>query len=289
MQIPDWVDRREYPFAPHYLDLPAGRLHYVDEGQGQPLVFAHGTPTWSFLYRHLVKSLSGRFRCVAPDNLGFGRSDRPRDYHVRPVDHAHNLHALIEHLGLGNVTLVVHDFGGPIGLSYAIDRPENVRSLVLFNTWMWSLGEDASMRRRLRFAGGPIGQLLYRYLNFSARVIVKHAWGTRVPLTNELHRQYLDAFPTPDSRVSPMLFAREALGSGDWYDDLWHRRDRIADKPALLLWGLKDPAFGAFLPRWQQLFTNAETVTFSDVGHFPQEEVGPELVPIVARFLDVAS
>ncbi len=98
----------------------------------------HGTPTWSFMYRHLIRDLSPRYRCIAPDHLGFGLSDRPAGWSYRPEDQARNLARLIETLGLKDLTLVVHDFGGPIGLAYALDHPENVRRLVLFNTWMWS-------------------------------------------------------------------------------------------------------------------------------------------------------
>src|SRR5512133_3021901 len=110
------LDRSEYPFASHYLQLPMGRMHYIDEGHGSPIVMVHGTPTWSFLYRHLVKRLAADYRCLAPDNLGFGLSNKPAGWSYTPQAHADNLRAFIESLGLRDVTLVVHDFGGPIGL-----------------------------------------------------------------------------------------------------------------------------------------------------------------------------
>jgi len=109
---PEWLDRREYPFESRWLDVEAGRLHYVDEGQGAPVLMVHGTPTWSFMYRHLVKALRARHRCVAPDHLGFGLSERPREWSYRPVDQARNLTRLVEALGLKDLTLVVHDYGG---------------------------------------------------------------------------------------------------------------------------------------------------------------------------------
>src|SRR5690606_27916773 len=130
---PDWLDRTAYPFRSRVMDLAEGRIHYVDEGQGTPLLMVHGTPTWSFLYRKLIAALAPDYRCVALDHLGFGLSDKPRDGHYRPEDHARRLREFVERLDLRDIVLVVHDFGGPIGLSYAIDRPDNVRALVLGN------------------------------------------------------------------------------------------------------------------------------------------------------------
>lgn len=124
----DWIDRNEYPFASHYFQTSAGKLHYVDEGEGPPIVMLHGNPTWSFLYRNLIKQLSSRYRCIAPDYLGFGLSDKPFDWNYRPEEHAKNLAALIEHLGLKEVTLVVNDWGGPIGMHYAVTHPGTWRA-----------------------------------------------------------------------------------------------------------------------------------------------------------------
>jgi pimeloyl-ACP methyl ester carboxylesterase len=172
---PAWLDRTEYPFASRWLELPSGRLHYIDEGEGRPVVMVHGTPDWSFLWRHLVKALAPRYRCVALDNLGFGLSDRPPGSWYLPENQAANLKTLIERLGLRDITLVLHDFGGPFGLSYALEKPDNVRSLVLMNTWMWSLADDPRFRRFGWLAASRLGRYLYLQWNFSARVIMKYA------------------------------------------------------------------------------------------------------------------
>lgn len=270
---PSWIDRAAYPFTSRYLNLAEGRLHYVDEGTGPVLVFVHGTPTWSFLYRRLIGELSAHYRCVALDHLGFGLSDKPPGGLYRPEDHARNFRALLEHLELQDVTLVVHDFGGPIGLSYAVDKPENVRALVLFNTWMWSLAGEASLERLGGLIRGPVGRLLYTRLNVSPRLLMKTLLGDRSKLGRETHRHYIDAFPSPRERQAPWVLAQELLGSSAWYEGLWSQREELRDKPALLLWGLKDPAFGErYLERWRELFTNAEVRTFSAAGHFVQEE-----------------
>src|SRR5690242_14611464 len=160
-----WVDPDAFPFRARFFDSGEGRMHYVDEGGGAPVVLVHGTPAWSFLYRHLIAGLVRTHRVIAIDHLGFGLSDKPADGRYRPADHARRLTALLDHLDLEPVTLAVHGAGGPIGLSYAIERPEKVGAIVLFNTWMWSLENDMNVQRTSRIASGPLGSVLYRHLN----------------------------------------------------------------------------------------------------------------------------
>jgi haloalkane dehalogenase len=280
--IPAWVDRREYPFEPRTLDVDGARLSYVDEGEGAPIVMVHGTPTWSFLYRHLIRSLKERYRCVAPDHLGFGLSDRPRGWSYRPEDQARNLARLIETLALKDLTLVVHDYGGPIGLAYALDHPENVRRLVLFNTWMWSFAGERQFEWFGRILGGPLGRFLYERFGFSVRVMLRHAIADHRRYSRATERHYLKAL---DGHAT-WIYAREVLGSSAWYDGLWRRRDRIARIPALLIWGMKDPAFGRYLGRWREVFERAEVVELPDCGHAPTEERAPETLRRLAPFLE---
>ena len=286
MKDTDWIDRGEYPFEPHYFETQAGRMHYVDEGAGEPVLLVHGTPTWSFLYRRLIKDLSRERRVVAVDNLGFGLSDKPEGWSYLPEEHAKNLASLITALGLKDLVLVVHDFGGPIGLSYALECPENVRGLVLFNTWMWSLEDDPAAVKASKLLGGPLGKFLYTRFNFSPRVLLKAAAGDRSKITKEIHRHYLAPFRDGRERLAPWVFARELVASGGWYDKLWASRHRIKDKPALLLWGMKDRAFKeGDLRRWQSLFTNSRVVEFPEAGHFVPEEEGEKVAAAVRHFL----
>jgi len=283
---PAWLDATEYPFASHWLPLGPGRLHYLDEGDRRPIVMVHGTPTWSFLYRHLVLALRDRYRCIAPDNLGFGLSDKPSGASYRPEDQARRLAKLIEALHLKDITLIVHDYGGPIGMAYALERPDNVRSLVLFNTWLWSLAPDPHFARVGRLLSSPFGRFLYERFAFSARVVWRHAVKDRSRYTAGVHRHYLRPLDDPGARYATWVYAREVLGSSAWYDSLWNRRHRIAALPALVVWGTKDPAFGHLLDRWRSVFERMEVVEMSDVGHAPPEERGPETAALVARFLD---
>ncbi len=281
-----FINTSEYPFQPHYLELQAGRLHYVDEGQGEPVLLVHGTPTWSFLYRHLIKGLSGDFRVIAPDHLGCGLSDKPERWSYRPQDHARNLSTLIEQLELKNINLVVHDFGGPIGLSYAIEHPENVRRIVIFNTFMWSLKGDPAFEMPSRLFNNAFGRFAYKRLNFSPVVMVRAAWGNKKKLTREIHRHYTQALATPAERQGTWVFVQELIGSSDWYEYLWSRRENIQDKPALILWGMKDIAFKEKeLERWEKFFSNVRVTRFPQAGHFLQEEEWPQIVPMVSGFL----
>ena len=282
---PAWLDTRAYPFVSRAVDVDGVRVHYVDEGAGPTVLFVHGLPTWSFLWRHLIAGLRDRHRCVALDLPGFGLSDKPPGDAYRPEDQARRLVAFVDALRLKDVALVVHDFGGPIGLSLALERPDAVRRLVLFNTWMWSLADDRQYARVGRLLSSPLGRLLYERLGVSVNVVWRHA--VRDPsYTRAVHRQYAAPLAEPAARHATWIYARELLGSSAWYETLWARRARLARIPALLVWGARDPAFGKLLPRWRSVFEHADVLELADAGHAPQETRAPEIVPVVLRFLD---
>jgi haloalkane dehalogenase len=276
MSTPDWLDRVGWPFAPRWIALPdEGRLHYVDEGAGDPVVLVHGTPTWSYEWRHVVHALRATHRVVAADHLGFGLSDRPADAGYGPEDHARRLAAFIDHVvPTGPVTLVVHDFGGPFALDWALHHPERLARLVIVNTWMWSFADDPSMRRKAALAASPLGRWLYRRVNASQRLIMPAAYGDRRKLTPEIHQQYLAFFPDPESRERVLFaLARSMRDANAFFDALWQRRERLRDVPMHLFWGVRDPAFPqAFLERWQHAFPHAGTTRFESAGHWPHEE-----------------
>jgi haloalkane dehalogenase len=286
MENSNWVDRIEYPFAEHYLNLSMGRMHYVDEGQGRPIVMVHGTPEWSFGYRYLIKGLSKNFRCIACDQIGFGLSDKPANWSYLPEDHAKNLTDLIGALDLKDITLIVHDYGGPIGLSYAVDHPENIHGLVLMNTWMWSLDNDPHFTGTKMFSGAA-GRFLYEKMSFSARVILPLAMSDKSKLTRQIHQQYLKPWRTPAERHGTWILARELIGSSSWYNSLWDKRDCLQDIPALILWGMKDFAFRQIeLEKLKKVFNHKTVQTFDGIGHFVNEELGDNLTPIICDFLE---
>jgi haloalkane dehalogenase len=281
-----WLDRAEYPFASNYIAMPQGRMHYLDEGQGHPLVMVHGIPTWSFLYRHLVRGLAPSYRCIVPDHIGFGLSDKPHDWNYPLPEQAANLAHLIDHLGLRDITLVVHDFGGAIGLSYALAHPENVRGIVLMNTWLWSQQDDPRIQRADRIIKSPLGRWLYKGFNAELRWLLPAVVGRKERFPKAVHQHYLKPFPRAQDRHSLWSFARQLIGASDWYEQLWQQRDRIVDKPTLVLWGTKDPLLQTnLLDRWKTVLTRAQFEIFSDTGHLVQEEQGADLLPYMRDFL----
>ncbi len=285
METPAWLDTAAYPFTHRSVALPRGRMHYVDEGQGEPLLFVHGTPTWSFEYRHLIRGLRAEARCLAPDHLGFGLSERPAGLAYTPEEHAQNLRAFVEALELRDLTLVVHDFGGPIALPLALERPSRVKRLVVLNSWCWPL--EGELEKRARQAQGGLVRFLYRRLDASLRLLMPGAYGDRRKLTKAIHRQYRAVFPDADSREQVLYaLARSLLGSREHYARLWEGRGALAQLPALVLWGMKDRAFPpALLERWREALPQADVVQLADSGHWPHEEEPERVLGALRRFL----
>jgi haloalkane dehalogenase len=283
---PPWLDRTLFPFDSHYLDLPKGRVHYVDEGPrtGPTLLAVHGNPTWSFLYRDVVASLSDEVRVVALDHLGFGLSEKPADFSYLPRDHARILDRVVEALGLDDVVLLVHDWGGPIGLDWATRHPDAVRAVVVTNTWMWP-HESAHVRRFSRLLGGALGREAILRFNAFARLVVPLAFADRSRLSPAVHRQYVAPLSTPDERKGSWVLPRELLGSSAWLGDLWDRREALVERPMLVVWGVEDPAFGDELGRWREAFPRARVVPLEDCGHYVTEEKSRAFVAAVEGFL----
>ena len=282
---PKWLDRILYPFAHHTLQLQAGRMHYVDEGEGDPIVFVHGTPTWSFLWRQQIKPLSRTHRCIAPDHLGFGLSEKPTHFAYTTEAHADNLEKLIEHLQLKDITLVVHDFGGPIGLRYAIRHPENVKRLIILNTWMWSLEDEQQMMKVSKFLSGGIGKFLYLRLGFSPRLLLPKGYHQRKHLTKDVHQHYLKPLSSAASRLGTWEFAKALHQSNTYFNALWQQREKIRFIPKLILWGEKDSLLPInFSNKWQETFPEAKILKMNG-GHFLQEEKGGEVTDAIKQFI----
>lgn len=285
---PTWVDRNAYPFEPHWFALRSGtRMHYVDEGRGPTVLFVHGTPTWSFEWRRQIRALAPHFRCIAPDLVGMGLSDRPADFGYTPEAHARALAEFVEGLDLRNVALVVHDFGGPIGLPLALDDHSRIDRVVIVNTFGWSLENDADIRRPARLFGGALGRWLYTHAHFSLRVILPAAYADKHKLTPATHAQYLAPFADKNARGLVLhAFARALLGASAHYRALDAKLPRLRRTPVLIIWGTKDPAFRETqLTRWIDTFPQAHVVRLP-VGHWPHEEAPDEFNAALHSFLD---
>lgn len=280
-----WLDRELYPFTAHYLELDGQRVHYLDEGAGDTLLFVHGTPSWSFEWREQVRVLRGRYRCIALDHLGFGLSDKPERAAYKPEDHARRLAQLARALDLRDVTLVVHDFGGPIGVGAALLEPARFTRLVVMNTWLWSTAELPSVRKISGFVRSWLGRFLYRVLNFSPRVLLPASFAVKQRLSRRVHRQYLAPFASRRERTAPWVLGCELAGSDAFYASLWRRR---AEWPALatIIWGMRDPILStSLLAQLEAAFPGVPVARIADAGHFPQEEAPDAVTEALQRAL----
>lgn len=286
---PAWLDRQAYPFRSRWLETRFGRLHYVDEGPraAETVLLVHGTPSWSFEYRHVIPILARSRRVVAIDHLGFGLSERPRDFSYTPEAHGEVLRGAIEQLGLERFSLVVHDYGGPIALPLAVEAPERIRSLVVLNSWMWSFEGDAQFERGAKLMGSRVGRFLYRWLNASLRLLMPFAYADRRRLTPPIHRQYLAPFSARDERERVLwTLARALLGSSASFARLWEQRARLATIPSLIVWGLGDRALPPpLLERFRQALPHAGVRALENVGHWPQEEAPERVGSLLDQFL----
>lgn len=282
---PNWLDTQLYPFTSRYLSLKKGTMHYLDEGEGACLLFVHGTPTWSFLYRDFIKELSKHHRCIAIDHLGFGLSEKPRNFEGTPENHAANLTEFIEKLDLQNITLIVHDFGGPIGLAAGIAQSHRIKQIVLFNSWMWATKQEKAVQKVDKTINSWLGKLLYLRFNFSPKVLLKQGFHDKKQLSKSVHQHYIQPFPTKSSRQVLLHLAQALMGASDWYEAQWQQLDKLATKKWLILWGKKDSFITTrYLEKWQSRLPQA-SVEQLDCGHFIQEEKTEEAIRAIKRFL----
>ena len=276
---PKWLDRNEYPFAGRYFQLPMGKMHYVDEGKGDPIVMVHGNPGWSFEFRKVIKELSRTNRCLAPDHIGFGLSDKPPEWDYLPQSQAVNFEQLMESLNLSNITLVGNDWGGPISFAYALKHPERIRRFVVLNTWLWSVKQDWYYQMFSNMMGGPLGRFLIRRFNFFGRVVVWMAVGDKSKLPRAIHEHYYRHLERPQDRKGCYTFPKQIIGSSVWLDSLWQQRERINRKPATFVWGMKDIAFREKeLDYWVSNWHDPKVVRLENAGHYPQEEAPEALI-----------
>ena len=271
-----------YPFESHWLATSGGLVHHIDEGSGPTLLMLHGNPTWSFLYRHLVLELRGRFRCVAVDYPGFGLSERPAGYGYTPQEHARVVGEVVDALGLEGFVVLGHDWGGPIGLAVAAERADRVAGVALGNTWFW----PADRRGRAFSAvmsSPPLKWAILRRNLFVERIVpggvVRH-------LSEEEMDHYRGVQPTPELRAGVAEFPRQIAAAAPWLERLEGAvHARLGGKRALITWPMRDVAFPAAstLPRVRAAFTDARVVELPDAKHYFQEDASPAVAAALAE------
>lgn len=286
MQNPAWLDTNEYPFVPYYFEVNETYLHYIDEGKGDTILFVHGTPSWSFDFRHQIKALSQSYRCIAIDHIGFGLSGKPTTYDYSTIHHAETLCAFIQHLGLENITLVVHDFGGVIGLHYALQFPDNVQKIVVLNSWLWSAEEETSYKKLKPILKSPLLPALYKWFNFSPAYLLPQSFANKSKLSKQIRKQYTAPFAKISERKGTLAFAKSLLYDQAWFESLWQQITKLQDKPVLFIWGMKDKfVIPAYLEKFRTAFKYQQVVMLPHCGHFPQEEEAEAVTKAIDFFL----
>jgi haloalkane dehalogenase len=283
---PEWVNRSLFPFASRWMEMDGFKIHYVDEGSGPAIVFFHGTPEWSFAWRNLIKDLRTEYRCIAMDYPGFGLSDKPPGGDYRVAVQSRRMTAFIDRLEVDSFSIVATDFGGGIALGLAVDAPERINKIVLFNTWMRDLRKDSHYARPARVMNTWFGKFLYKQMNFPVTAILPAAFGDRQSLTRDVQEHYKKALPSPADRQGTYTFARELMNAGPWWDEQAGKLGTLKNRPVLLFWGIKDK----FVPPrelefWISRFPGARVVRFPEAGHFVQEEKAAEMILALREFL----
>lgn len=279
METYNWLDTKEYPFRVHFLPIEGHNIHYVDEGDGETILFVHGIPDWSFGWRNVIKKLSAKYRCVAPDHLGFGLSDKAENAELTIAAHAERLKTFVHQLQLKDVHLVVHDFGGPIGLTYAVEEPDNIKSITAFNTWMWPLKGEKHFEAGAKVVNTWVGKLLYLQFNFSVRFMLKNSYADSKNLPPHVYMHYLEPMKAKAAKWAAYSLAKSLTGEHMHMEYLWQQRNKLRNIPMQLLWGMKDKFVPAeiLLPKWKQTFPQAKFTGVDNAGHFVQEE-GAEML-----------
>ena len=283
-----------YPFTGHYLDLDGLRHHYLDEGSGEPVVMLHGNPTWSFYYRNLVIALRERYRCIVPDHMGCGLSDKPADdrYDYTLERRVSDLERLLDDLKIDSgITLVLHDWGGMIGMTYAARNPRRIRRLVILNTAAFHLPKEKRFPLPLRICRDTIlGALLVRGLN-AFSLAASFVGCKRNPMPKDLRRAYRLPYDSWQNRIATLRFVQDIpLSPGDRSYGLVSETDQgiatFRDLPMAIFWGEKDFVFDrTFLAEWVRRFPKAEVQCYPDAGHYILEDMKDEVIPLIAEFL----
>lgn len=281
------VDPVEYPFDDHWLEYRDGLIHYVDEGTGPTVLLLHGNPTWSYLYRDIIKELRGECRMIAPDLPGFGMSRAPSGYGFTPPEHADAIADLAARLGLRDIILVVQDWGGPIGTSLATADPANVRGLVIINTFAWP-ATLAQWAFSVVMGGKPFGRWLQTRRNYFAKSMLPDGIHNKARVTQTLRDAYLAPFPTPESRVPTWMFPRQIRGAHVWLTGLESRLHLLSKIPTQIVWGEDDkPGFPrSEMEHWQRRLPSHETETLADAGHSVQEDRPDRVVAAIRRVIE---
>lgn len=277
----------EYPFTPKKISINGHALSCLDEGHGSPVVMLHGNPTWSFYYRNLVNLLRENFRIIVPDHIGCGLSDKPQDYPYLLENHIDNMERLLAELSIDRYSLVVHDWGGAIGMGLAARQPDRIQSITVMNTAAFT---SRRIPLRIRICRIPVlGDILVRALNTFAKGALTMAVSKK--MKPEIARGYIAPYDSWKNRIALLRFVQDIPLSPN--DRSWETLATIENSlkqfkntPMLVLWGGKDFCFTRhFYDEWMLRFPDAEGHFFTDAGHYVLEDAFDRLAPLITTFM----
>jgi haloalkane dehalogenase len=292
------IDRRLfqhlYPYPSNYLDLNGLKYHYIDEGRGEPLLMLHGNPTWSFFFRSLIHAFRPTHRVIVPDHIGCGLSDKPspNHYNFRLQRRVEDLGALMDHLKPNRLlTLIVHDWGGMIGLAWALDHMDSIGRVIVMNTAGFFPPRGKPIPKRLKMIrnGSILMEKAVLRFNLFARAAIHMAPYKRLPA--DVAAGLLAPYNTVQHRLATLKFVQDIpLSSRDPSGEIVRRVDKNLHKfkrvPVMILWGARDFVFSReYFLEWRRRFPDAPAYWFPDAGHYLLEDVPHKIIPRIREFL----
>lgn len=281
-----------YPFTSNWINDNGINLHYLDEGpQGAPIVLMlHGNPTWSFYYRNIIPTIAKEYRVIVPDHIGCGLSDKPQNYQYTLSQHIRNLELLVSKLEINDLTLIMHDWGGLIGMGYAINHPANIARFVVLNTAAFYLPH---IPLTLKIARSPvIGDVIVRGFNGFCKLALIWAVKKRERLTSQVQTGYLMPYNNWNNRIGILRFIQDIPLEGGHIsrktlNEIDTKLKLFYNYPMLILWGGEDFVFTTqhFLIEWQRRFPKAQIHIFKDAGHYVLEDAYEHITPLILEFL----
>ena len=267
-------------------------MHYVDEGKGEPIVLVHGDPTWGYMYREFIPKLSKNNRCIVPDQMGMGKSGVPE--HPSPYllkHHIQNLETLLLSLRLKDITLVLHDWGGPVGMGFAVRHPDLIKSLVLMNTWAFAVWPGGPLPKLLEIIRSERGESFVLEKNGYVKRAISGTVNYPDNLTSTVLEAYLAPFPDPESRKALLCWTRDITFTKEDHsfsdmEGIESQLTLFSGIPVLLIWGMQDPVLPpTVLKKWESIYPHAEICRIEDASHFLQEDAPKRVISAVSSFI----
>ncbi len=281
-----------YPFTPRYFNIGDFTLHYVDEGEGEPVLMLHGDPTWGYLWRNFIPCISETKRVIVPDHMGMGKSSVPKEpYPYLLKHHISNLEQLILDLKLSDITLVLHDWGGPVGMGFAIRHPERIKRIVIMNTWAFAKWPAGQLPRLLEIIRSEKGESFVLKKNGYVKRALLGTANYPGKYTPQVLNAYLAPFPVPDSRLALLCWSRDITydETDSSYGDMKQIENNLnlfTDIPILIIWGMLDPVLPiTVLEKWLSVYPDAPVCKIEDASHFLQEDTPERVIREINYFL----